>query len=153
MHVAAAAVVDFLNSYERIVHLLHPHPVLWSDIFIPISSALGLPLVSYAEWLKQLESCRKNGSEPDEVELMKKVPALKLLEFFRGLSVQNEVAMNGHASDRVLNQKKASGTEGFGIPALSMQNALNASPTLADPNLGKLDVRDAMRWLSYWHML
>ena len=147
MNVAAAAIVDFLDCDEQIVHLQHPHPVPWSDIFIPISSALGFSLVPYAEWLGQLENCGKGVIETDEVELMKSVPALKLLDFYRGgLLAQTEVTLNGA-------KQSSKFGEGFGMPALSMQNALKASPTLADPKLGILGAEDARRWLTYWHMI
>lgn len=144
--------IDFLDSSETVVHLVHPKPVPWPAVFGPFAEFLDIPLMSYGEWLKRLEDSRKVLSE-SEVELMKKIPALKLLDFFRVNGQAQELGDNTEREHTQAEASEVSGAEGINMPLLAIDNACKASQTLANPNLSKLGVDDAKKWLIYWRML
>ena len=140
--VAAAAMVDLLDSKEDLVHLIHPRPVPWMQIFQPMSDMLKVPLVPYAEWFKRLEESRVDSTD-SEIELMKKIPALKILETFR----------NGALARALRDTGASTGEERRRIPILSVSRALKASSTLANPELQPLGAEDVEKWLSYWKLM
>ncbi|KAK0483762.1 hypothetical protein IW261DRAFT_1332931 [Armillaria novae-zelandiae] len=55
VHMAAQTIVDFVDRREYFIHLVHPQPVLWSDIASVISVELNVKLVPYTQWLEELE--------------------------------------------------------------------------------------------------
>lgn len=94
----------------------------------PISSTLQVPLVPYADWLAKLEACLSAGSYP-EAEDMHQYPALRLLEFFRG----------------VINREDK---EPLGMARLDVMKALRASPTLE--TIVPLNPEWSSKWLQSW---
>ena len=94
----------------------------------PIASELGVPLVSYSEWLSKLEECAGEGSA-DEVDGMRANPALRLLDFFRA---QHD---SGNSNPK---------------PRLSTAEAEKASQELA--HMRELSEEDAKRWIAAWHV-
>ncbi|KAK0196977.1 hypothetical protein F5146DRAFT_1153799, partial [Armillaria mellea] len=74
VYMAAQAIIDFVDRREYFIHLVHSQPVLWSDIASVISAELNIKLVSYTEWLEELEK-----STLDAVAL----PAIHLLPHYR----------------------------------------------------------------------
>jgi hypothetical protein len=65
---------------------------------------------------------------------MDELPALHLLSYFG-------------SSRRLTNRAH---TVEFGMPYLSTERAMEASPTLADKNIPPLRREDVMQWLAYW---
>lgn len=126
---AAKAFTELRHSPHPFVHLVHPHPATWHDLISPIAKELGVPLVSYEEWLSALQ---KGVSEGDaaEVELMKQNQALRLLPFFKGAKASS--------ADR----------EPLGLVYLSTEKATAVSEALA--NLPQLDAERAKGWVAAW---
>ncbi|KAF8896177.1 hypothetical protein BD779DRAFT_1608500 [Infundibulicybe gibba] len=91
MDAVAQALVDVAfseNCPPTTMNLVHPKPVGWNTMISSIRDAshreLGKTpsLVPFREWFALLE---KHASTPNE-DTMKKFPALKILDFFRGLA-------------------------------------------------------------------
>ena len=55
LDVAARALCDVRNAGDPVVHLAHSQPVDCRVVVEAFSEELKLPIVSYAEWMKQLE--------------------------------------------------------------------------------------------------
>ncbi|TFK38857.1 hypothetical protein BDQ12DRAFT_629926 [Crucibulum laeve] len=137
---AADALVDISHGdfdATRFVHLIHPKPVAWSCLATAIASELSVPLVSMSEWLKKLEDATsKNGitqSDKIEVELLRDIPALRLLPFFRHMANSSET--NGDA---------------LGFSKLASTNAVKLSPFLQNSESWVLNEKDVKSWLGYW---
>lgn len=131
---AAKALVEMRRSSEPFLHLAHPRPVAWNTLIKPISAQLGVPLVSYAEWLGALEkSASAVAGCPDEVDRVAANPALQFLWFFKGQIVAEREGM-----DR----------EPMGIVKLSTEKATRVSETLA--SLPPLDEACAVSWVTSW---
>lgn len=101
-----------------------------------ISIALDLPLVPYVEWLGKLQHSASDHemNAATEMEILRYNPALRTLPFFQSLGA--------YAADL------EPGWEALHFPALSIENALSASPTLY--NVSPLGEQDVLRWLTYW---
>ncbi|KAL7278170.1 hypothetical protein ACG7TL_008143 [Trametes sanguinea] len=127
---SAKAFVEMRSSSEPFLHLVHPRQVPWHNLIAPIAEELGVPLVPYPEWLSALENSVSGKDGMADVELMKANPALRLLNFFKGLKMGEE--------DR----------EPLGIVYLSTEKATKASETLA--NLPLLNAESAKAWLAAW---
>ncbi|KAF8989919.1 hypothetical protein BDQ17DRAFT_1393209 [Cyathus striatus] len=136
IHIAAAAVVEMRHSNTLYMNVSHPKPISSSEIFPLFAEALKVPIVSYPDWLKQLEASRREISESETaLQATKDNPALNLLEFFR--------AMYRPAP------RDSKDREAFGFPSASISRALAAAPnTLGNaPQLTRIDV---ISWLKYW---
>ena len=114
------------NSPYPTLHIAHPHPVPWTDLFRPLAEQLGVPLVPYAKWLEALQSSLQSGE--DEVELQRKNPALRLLGFFSYARLSDEY-------------------EPIGLAKLSIAKALEVAPAL---NIRPLNGEDAKTWVDAW---
>ncbi|KAI9065204.1 acetyl-CoA synthetase-like protein [Trametes sanguinea] len=126
----AKAFAEMRNSSEPFLHLVHPKPVPWRTIITPIAEELGVPLVTYDEWLSALrKSTHGLAGSADEVGLMKANPALRLVDFFGGLKTLPE-------------------REPMGTVYLSTEKAIQVSPTL--DNLPALGALQAKQWLAAW---
>ncbi|GMG10790.1 unnamed protein product [Aspergillus oryzae] len=62
-------------------HLMNPNHAAWSSLIPAIESKYNTQTVPFGEWISDLESI-KNPSDQD----VREKPALKLLDFYRGLS-------------------------------------------------------------------
>lgn len=134
--VTAKVIAEMRQSSALVVHLNHPRPVLWSSLFESFSSTLGIPLVSYAEWLSRLEKeaqAISGLSAEAEAAAIQSNPALRLISFYRRAS------MNGGSS-----------MEAMGTQILSLEDAKKASVTMRDENLKQLGSENVKRWLAYW---
>jgi hypothetical protein len=94
----------------------------------PIAEAIGVPLVSYPDWLSALNQSMDDTSI-SEVENIRRNPALRLIGFFR------------HAD---LDENK----EPLGVSRLDTEHAVRVSNTL--DSMERLDERDAIRWVEAW---
>ncbi|KAF8315490.1 uncharacterized protein EI90DRAFT_3021935 [Cantharellus anzutake] len=132
MSAAASAFIDFRNTTSGLVHLSHPFPTTWTEIFSP--NALRVPLVPYSQWLELLE---KDLADPSrsEVQAATANPALRLIGMFRPFKDGMPVT-------------KA--REAMGVPVLSNVKAVKDSPALRRENLRNLGKEDALGWLRYW---
>ncbi|KAI0634096.1 acetyl-CoA synthetase-like protein [Trametes polyzona] len=126
---AAKAFAELRRSPAPYVHLVHPRPVPWHTVVAPLAEGLGVPLVSFDEWLSALKKSVTEGGA-DEVELLKANPALRLLSFFS--------AVQPSAEDR----------EPLGLVYLSTEKATAVSEALRD--LPQLDAERARGWLAAW---
>ncbi|KAF5353868.1 hypothetical protein D9756_007248 [Leucocoprinus leucothites] len=125
VHLAAKAFADMRSSPTSFLHLVHPNPATWSDVFKLVSRSLDVPLVPYSKWLDALE---ESAQTPNQVP----PSSLQLLDFYRSankpLSSQDD--------------------EAFGFPRLSTKQAELAVPALS--SLDQLGLEDVTSWLSYW---
>ncbi|KAI9056494.1 acetyl-CoA synthetase-like protein [Trametes sanguinea] len=126
---SAKAFTEMRHSPEPFVHLVHPKPAPWRTIIEPIARELGVPLVSYEEWLSALRKSISGSGNNDEVELMKANPALRLADFFKELKMSPE-------------------REPMGMVYLSTEKSTRVSEALA--NLPALDAERAKAWLAAW---
>ncbi|KAG1821535.1 uncharacterized protein BJ212DRAFT_903805 [Suillus subaureus] len=92
-HAISNAILDVAFAAEEppiVVNLVHPRPTAWKTLIQPIAEAMvehkitssPLPFVPFSEWLERLESSAKDVSE----ETMKRIPAIKLLDFMRSMA-------------------------------------------------------------------
>ncbi|KAF7979277.1 hypothetical protein HWV62_42970 [Athelia sp. TMB] len=134
----ARVIAETRHSTALVTHLTHPRPVLWSSIFSAFSSALNLPVVPYAEWLRRLEerSLSVAGASADtEIAAHHEVPALKLMDFFISAGAGTEGVKN---------------VEAMGLALLSLDEAKKASATMRDEKLPQVGQKDVEQWLDYW---
>ncbi|CCM06250.1 uncharacterized protein FIBRA_08499 [Fibroporia radiculosa] len=124
---AAKALVQMRDSPHPVLHLAHPHPVTWNSLIAPIADTLGVPLVSYGEWLAALGNSFTPGTS-SEVEMLRKNPALRLLTFFRGCKVDG-------------------GKEPLGATRLATTKAVQVAPALLVP---ETDVQTVQTWIAAW---
>ncbi|KAI0045616.1 acetyl-CoA synthetase-like protein [Auriscalpium vulgare] len=132
---AASAIIEMSKSdadSPRTLHLVHPRGVPFSSLISPLSSALGVPLVPYNQWLAALERSSPSADAPiAEVEhTQRENPAIALLDFFRSARVGPH-------------------WEPLGVARLSTDRAVLVSDTLrvrAEP----LGEQNARQWLRAW---
>lgn len=117
------------------LHLVHPRPVAWSFVMEPLAKTLGLPVVSYDDWVTRLEQSGDALSADEEVEVMRLNPALKIIDMF----IQGRSTVATRSSD-----------EAMGLPQLDVEQAKLVSPHLSPESLPQLSDADAARWLMYW---
>lgn len=126
LDLTASAIFEMRNSPEETLNLVHPKPASWNSVFEFIARELGVPMVSYSEWVSRLEAA-------DSPKAAQRNSALRLLDFYKSIN---------QAYD---------GPEAAGFPTLSMDEAKRICPMLADENLQPVGPKDAKKWLSYWN--
>ncbi|EAU30279.1 conserved hypothetical protein [Aspergillus terreus NIH2624] len=111
------------NSEElsAFFHLMNPSKTAWSSIVPAVEKAYGIPSVPLEEWISELVSIEN----PSEEEVQKK-PALKLLDFYRGLA----------AGKRML------------AVTVDTRKTQEGSATMAD--LAPIDQRLMGNWIQQW---
>ncbi|KIJ54685.1 hypothetical protein M422DRAFT_200577 [Sphaerobolus stellatus SS14] len=122
--VAAAALFEFRTTSYRYLHLAHPNPIPWMEVFEVFSQVLNLPLITWSEWLERL----RNDSSGAE-----KNPAIHLLDFYE------------RASPVPLENR-----ESLGMPLLTLTQALQSSSTLTKETAKKISRKDVIQWIFYW---
>ncbi|KDQ07667.1 hypothetical protein BOTBODRAFT_166803 [Botryobasidium botryosum FD-172 SS1] len=132
--VAAVAIVEMRNSPYTTLHLAHPRRTPWSLIFEYAAKSIGAELISFPEWFARLEASLQ--SDEPQVELVKRNPALLLLDTFRSLSRKPDVP--------------GPGREALSMPVLDTDRAVEVAPSLSEKNLAALSTKDIDRWLRYW---
>ncbi|KAF8878687.1 hypothetical protein CPB84DRAFT_1793984, partial [Gymnopilus junonius] len=138
LDMAAKSLADFSFSrnlsLSTIIHLIHPRPTPWKSLANCIASDLSIPLVPFSQWLETLEQHGKSKSgDHIEVDDMRRIPALRLLQFFKDMSVKIEDS-----------------PAAFGFPCLASEMGVGLSPTLSSMHIRQLDKTDVNRWLGYW---
>lgn len=130
---AAEALIELRKTDVTIVNLVHPKPVPWHDIISSVSSSLNVPVVSYGEWLAKLG--RLSNGRRDETEAARRVPALRLHDFYQSM----ETGAPGRPEDEALMQKSFDTTQ-----------LTRASNTLGKESLPSLGSEDVQRWIAHW---
>ncbi|KAH9932151.1 hypothetical protein B0H21DRAFT_699704 [Amylocystis lapponica] len=138
MDAVANATLDLLVSPDppAYVNVVHPRHIFWPEVAAAINKELGyeLPLVPLEDWVESLARAAEGASEI-EIEAM---PAIKVLEFFRGVLAWEQEAKHAQASE----------IEVGGLPIFETAKVQAASPTLRELQpLGEDDVR---AWIKYW---
>ncbi|RDB20302.1 Non-canonical non-ribosomal peptide synthetase FUB8 [Hypsizygus marmoreus] len=144
MDVVAKSIVDVALADETAsigLNLVHPHPVEWNSVIVNMKTAVkdvlnkDLGVVSFHDWFASLEGRAANATAQD----MASLPAIKLLQFFRGLAQAND-------EDVKLETK---GEETGGLPTFSTDKMREISATIRD--IDQLKADDARAWVGYWH--
>ncbi|KAI0731474.1 ketoacyl-synt-domain-containing protein [Fomitopsis betulina] len=135
---SAAAVIDFINSSARVLHVQHPRPVSWTSAVQHISAALNLPVAPYTEWFARLESGLTFTADPASTQYLER--GLRLLDFFR-LPLISEP---GNPRPDIMNTL---------VHSMDLKHALEASATLHDPSLPGISREDVDRWIAYWRSI
>ena len=81
---AALALTQMRDAEEPVLHLAHPRGTPWNSFVGPIAKRLQVPLVPYHEWLSAMEQSL-DSTQLTQVEIMRNNPALRILDFFRGV--------------------------------------------------------------------
>ncbi|THH29826.1 hypothetical protein EUX98_g4377 [Antrodiella citrinella] len=123
----AKAIIAMRDSDERVLHLVNPNPVPWKTFLEPLAEAMNVSLVPYDQWLYALGECLKDTSLT-EVENMQRNPALRLLDFYRGLRVDDEL-------------------EPLGLVRLETTKGVQVAPSLQEMPLSQAQ---AERWMASW---
>jgi len=82
LETAASAVFECRDSSQDVLHITHPRPVCLDFIVNTAARELDIPTCSYDEWMGKLEERASDMVEMEEAQLF---PALKAMDFFRGL--------------------------------------------------------------------
>ena len=126
-----------LDCKEDVVHVAHPKPVSWQDIFVPVSQMLDLELVPYAEWLSRLHIDEDSVDADDAIAKAEANPALMLKDFFYSLAdSSNDVGED---------------VEAMGLRRLSLEKACKASTSLS--RCPPLTAAVATSWMVGWGLL
>ncbi|TFK74185.1 putative aminoadipate reductase [Pluteus cervinus] len=137
--VASSALdVAFAPTTSPALNVVHPHPISWNDAIKYTNAALvdqgvisqELNIIPFDKWAERLERRSADKSE----ENFKKLPALKLLPFYRQMA-QGGVDVGPEG-------------ESGGIPQMALEKSCKISPTLRD--LKPLTKKDVERWVEYW---
>ncbi|KDR79170.1 hypothetical protein GALMADRAFT_1363110 [Galerina marginata CBS 339.88] len=145
MDAVAQTILDVAWSADpspAALNVVHPQPVSWDTVISSISEALvqegvtptKLPVVDFKTWFAQLETYSSNPSE----EVLREIPAIKLLDFFRG-TVQ---------MDEAIRQQGVEDVELGGLASFSTEKAKAVSQTMK--TLPPIAQSDALMWVRYW---
>ncbi|PPQ75729.1 hypothetical protein CVT24_002582 [Panaeolus cyanescens] len=143
MHTISQGILDVALSQDitAAYNFVHPKPVQWEILIKHVNSALvqqsivkeQLSVVPFGEWLAKLEVQVSNATS----NLIERIPAIKLVDFFRGLNASISAAS---ATGPV--------TEAAGGPLFATKKAQQISEGIA--NLPPLSDEDASLWIKYW---
>ncbi|KAL4938764.1 hypothetical protein BDV06DRAFT_231536 [Aspergillus oleicola] len=78
-----ATSTDPEQNGSAIFHLMNPSKTTWTSLVPAVQEAYSIPAVPIEEWIAELEGI--NAKSPSDEEVKQK-PALKLLDFYRGLA-------------------------------------------------------------------
>ncbi|RDB20740.1 Non-canonical non-ribosomal peptide synthetase FUB8 [Hypsizygus marmoreus] len=138
MDAVCRAMLDIAFSKETpplALNLVHPLPVAWNAVIKAIGKALcemrhdagGIPLIPIEKWASRLEERAKFANDDD----YKTIPAIKLLDFFRGMRAGKDYEESG------------------GLASFDTEKARMVSKTMRE--LHPIGVADARRWVEYWN--
>ncbi|CCM01516.1 uncharacterized protein FIBRA_03572 [Fibroporia radiculosa] len=116
------------DSIHPVLHLAHPRRVSWNSVITPIAEHLGVPLVTYEEWVSALQQSVTEGTG-SEVERLRENPALRLLAFFRSYKVDED-------------------KEPLGVTKLAIVKASEVAPALQ--LVPETSVGSVRAWLDAW---
>lgn len=87
-----------------------------------------MPLVSYLEWLHELEQAESTLSTTNSDH-----PSLRLIDFYRAVAKVNVTRL-----------------EVAGAPKFSTEIARKESLVLSNPDIRRIEVEDVQKWLDFW---
>ncbi|KAH0828782.1 acetyl-CoA synthetase-like protein [Lanmaoa asiatica] len=125
------------------LNIFNPRSAPWAEIIAFVRRSiirrktLGddvLPIVPFGDWFALLEKKAENASEDD----LTKIPAIKLLEFFRVLA----------RGDQAIRSSGVDTTESAGMTNFSTTKVQQVSPTMA--NMQAIGEVEADAWVGYW---
>ncbi|KAL5534850.1 hypothetical protein ACEPAG_1315 [Sanghuangporus baumii] len=149
-HVAAKALVDMLDTEERYLHLVHPRPILWTELMSIFSRHLRLPMVHIDVWMKAL--CRAvyeaekiasalnddSAARESMREMFRQNPAARMIKFF----IQEHESCKG----KPLSPDKQT----VWTPLVHCERAVAASRTLQSSQLPQIGEHDVEQWIQNW---
>ncbi|KAI0337721.1 acetyl-CoA synthetase-like protein [Trametopsis cervina] len=114
-----------------LVNVVHPRCISWEEVFKLLNDALDkpLPMVPFAQWIEKLEILNQNPTP----QVLEDVPAVKLLQFFRGLK-------NVEGDDAAV--------EAGGLPRFETSQLQSQSETAR--TLAPIGSEHAHAWVRYW---
>jgi len=116
------------------LNLVHPRPVQWRFIMETLANTLGnnshISLIPFSEWFELLERHAARGTNDSDV--FTKMPAIKLLDFFKGLSLA----------------KAEPDAEVGGLAMFATDKLQRISTTIRE--LGPIGPQDIQNWGEYW---
>lgn len=134
------------------LHLYHPRPTPWSSIVSGISAALAslspskstepIPTIPFSEWFQILQE-KAIGAGEDEV---RRIPALKLLSFFRPLAQGDQLLRSRGASNL-----QSRTNEALGFVTLATEKMQSISVTVRGMRSMEEEGGYPARWAQYWH--
>jgi len=92
---------EMVDSGASVFQIVHPKPVTWSSLLLPIKQVLGtsssssglIEIIPYTDWLSRLKKksgeAEKSGNM-DAVTVARMIPAMKLLDFYETLQYQGD---------------------------------------------------------------
>ncbi|KAJ3535272.1 hypothetical protein NM688_g7002 [Phlebia brevispora] len=127
---AARAICEMRDSDIALLHLEHPHPVKWTSIAKTICAELNVQPVPYDMWYALLKKSGEGLAADEEVEALRKNPALKLMAYFAYANI------------------RADSVQAMGMPKLDMSAARTVSTSLRE--LEPLPEDIVLEWIQYW---
>ncbi|KAG5723894.1 Linear gramicidin synthase subunit D [Termitomyces sp. T112] len=134
------ALSEHSTPLPRALNLVHPRPVQESVIIRSIQKAIveilghDLKVVPFSQWFSILEERAVNATAGTWTD----IPAIKLLEFFRGYSKAEADEFAAH-------------NEAGGFPFLSTEKTQHMSGFMSPEKLQQIGDSDVKLWVSYWH--
>ncbi|KAJ3505840.1 hypothetical protein NLJ89_g7204 [Agrocybe chaxingu] len=138
-------ILDVASSatHHSALNIVHPKPVSWNHIVGAVNDVLvdegviseKLPILDMQTWFSLLET---KAHQADAEENFHDIPAIKLLEFFRGVA----------QADASLQQEGDTNVESCGLTPLSTTKAQEVSSTMRE--VSSLGRGDAELWVKYW---
>jgi len=109
--VLAKVIVELLNPADsgstitRVYHTLNPHSAEWRHLFPAVKEGLGgnIKVVPYHQWVDALE---RSATKTEDVG---RNPAIKLLDFFKGLEQQAGKSLQLETKETVKSSKTLAG--------------------------------------------
>ncbi|KAG5652630.1 putative secondary metabolism biosynthetic enzyme [Sphagnurus paluster] len=123
------------------LNIVHPRPVEWSNVIADIKTAIkevlerDLDVVPFDDWVSALEAHANTAT----AETMDSIPALKLLDFFRGVSRGNDALIDSSAQS----------DETGGLASFATDMTLEISGVIR--SLPQLGGTAAWLWVRYWY--
>lgn len=147
---AATVMLDICQrttmSLPLVAHIVHPRPILWSEIMTNFAQVLNettgkkLPPLSFYEWnekvLQKIALC-------DRKLVHRSFPTNKLQTSLNTMAKTDQELRGGYVP--------MGGFEAFGLPRLATTVCEQYSSTLRD--LPTLDCGDVIRWVHYWQRI
>ncbi|KAJ3537775.1 hypothetical protein NM688_g6625 [Phlebia brevispora] len=140
VNIVASSIKDLILTQAelpRLVNVVHPRPTPWSSLMENINKYLclpegPLPCISLPDWVTRLERL----SESVSTEEFDRVPAIKLLDFFRTLAAVGQSRI------------PSANIEAGGTPPFSTIKLQCFSSTVRD--LEPLDEEYPRLWIDFW---
>lgn len=95
---AAQAIIEMRDASAPVLHLARPQPIQWKTIAEPIAQRLHLPVVAHNEWFDALVKSSQSAGSEAEAEMMRKNPAVKILDFSRHMPTERRRRLRPWAS-------------------------------------------------------